>query len=151
MWKRLACLLAALWVCAAGALGEGGTFALRFDEGFALSLPEGWVSYPAGEGPIRYALGPGDGAHFLYILAQPTQLGDFEAMRAAIEAHPDCDRTSPLALNGVDFAAFVAPGLNASGVATLHDGELLTFLFTPQDDSDYIMQVAEIMGSFRTA
>ena len=40
---------------------------------------------------------------------------------------------------------------NVSGCATVLNGAVLTFLFTPQDDSDYIMQVAEIMGSFRTA
>ena len=149
MRRKLVCAVVALALCAAGALAEGGTFALRFDEGFTLSLPEGWVSYPAGEGPIRYALGPGDGARFLYILAQPTQIEGMGAMRQAIEASGHCSGTSPLALGGADFAAFIAPALNASGVATIHNGELLTFLFTPQDDSDFMLLAAEIMGSIR--
>lgn len=148
MWKKLICLLAALCLSAA-ALAEPKTFVLRFDEGFALSLPEGWVSYPAGQGPIRYALGPGDGARFLYIAVQPTQIGDFENMRAAIEANPDCDSTSPLDLNGVSFAAFVSLRLNVSGCATLRNGELIAFLFTPQDDSDFVLQAAQIMASIR--
>jgi len=147
--RKLLCLVMALCLCAASALAEGEAFALRFDEGFTLTLPAGWVSYPAGEGPIRYVLGPGDGAGHLYILAQPTAIDDFEAMRAAIESSGDFGKTSPLQLNGVDFAAFIAPALNASGVATLHNGELLTFLFTPQDDSDFMLVAAEVMGSIK--
>jgi len=151
MKKKLVCLAVALCLCAmsAFALAEAGSFTLRFDEGFALTLPSGWVSYPAGEDPIRYALGSGDGARFLYILAQPTQIVDFDAMRAAIEARGDCGKTSPLELNGRDFAAFIAPELNASGCATIHNGELITFLFTPQDDSDYMLLAAQIMAGLK--
>ena len=149
MMKKLICLFLALWLCGVCALAEGESFTLRFDEGFSLTLPSGWVSYPAGEGPIRYALGAGDGVRFLYILAQPTEIEDFDAMRAAIEARGDCGKTSPLELNGRDFAAFIAPGLNASGCATIHNGELITFLFTPQDDSDYMLLAAQIMAGIR--
>ena len=149
MKKKLLCLVMALCLCAATALAEGEAFTLRFDEGFTLSLPAGWVSYPAGEGPIRYALGPGDGARFLYILVQPTDIDSFDALRAAIESGGDFGKTSPLDLNGVNFAAFVAPALNASGVAALHDGQLITFLFTPQDDSDFMLAAAEIMASIQ--
>ena len=149
MMRKLLCAVAALCLCATVALAEAERFTLRFDEGFTLSLPEGWVSYPAGEGPIRYALGAGDGARFLYILVQPTQIVDFDAMRTAIEANPDCGKTSPLDLNGRSFAAFIMSGQNASGCATLLDGKLLVFLFTPQDNSDYMLTAAEIMASIR--
>ena len=151
MRKKLICLALALLLYAAtlAASAEGGTFALRFDEGFTISLPEGWVSYPAGNGPIRYALGPGDGARFLYIQVQPTDIDTPDAMREAIEKSGQCGKTSPLELNGKDFAAFVAPDLNASGCATIHDGQLITFLFTPQDDSDYMLVAAEIMAGIK--
>lgn len=149
MKKMLVCLTVALCLCAVSALAEAGVFTLRFDEGFSLTLPSGWVSYPAGEGPIRYALGAGDGVRFLYILAQPTEIEDFDDMRAAIEARGDCGKTSPLELNGRDFAAFIAPGLNASGCATIHNGELITFLFTPQDDSEYMLLAAQIMAGIQ--
>ena len=149
MMRKLLCIVAALCLCAAVALAEAERFTLRFDEGFALSLPKGWVSYPAGEGPIRYALGAGDGARYLYILIQPTELDGFDAMRRAIEADGDCDRTSLLELNGREFAAFIAPALNASGCATFRDGQLITFLFTPQDDSDFMLEAAEIMASIK--
>ena len=149
MMKKLMCLALALCLLGAVALAGGETFTLRFDEGFTMTLPAGWVSYPAGEGPIRYALGPAGGGRYLYILAQETDIGDFDAMRAAIEASGVCGKTSPLELNGVQFAAFIAPDLNASGCATIHGGELLTFLFTPQDDSDFMLVAAEIMAGIK--
>ncbi len=149
MMRKFLCIVAALCLCTAAALAETERFTLRFDEGFALSLPKGWVSYPVGEGPIRYALGAGDGTRYLYILIQSTGIDSFDAMRAAIEANSDCDRISLLELNGRAFAAFIAPALNASGCATFRDGQLITFLFTPQDDSDFMLEAAEIMSSIK--
>ncbi len=149
MKKKLFCLLLALLLGASGALAEGGErFTLRFEEGFRLTLPAGWVSYPASDGAIRYALGDGAG-HYLYVLIQPSPYPDFDALREAIDARADCGKTSPLDLNGQPFAAFIVPDLNASGCATLLGDRALTFLFTPQDDSDYMLAVAEIMASYR--
>ncbi len=130
-------------------LDEGGdqTFELRFDEGFSLRIPRGWVSYPIRDAAIRYALGDGEG-RYLYILGKSADFADFEAMRAALDAREDCGKASPLDLNGQPFAAFIVPGLNASGCATLLDGEAIVFLFTPQNDSDYMLAVAQIMASF---
>ena len=145
--KRAACLVLALLLCAACA-AESGAFTLKFDEGFSLSLPSGWVSYPPSEG-VRYALGDGTGARYLYILAGPADYADFDAMQAAIARREHCHTTSALDLNGQRFAAFIADDLNASGCATLMNGEMLTFLFTPQDDPEYMLAVAEIMASFR--
>ncbi len=130
-------------------MDEGGdqTFELRFDEGFSLRIPRGWVSYPIRDAAIRYALGDGEG-RYLYILGKSADFADFEAMRAALDAREDCGKASPLDLNGQPFAAFIVPGLNASGCATLLDGEAIVFLFTPQNDSDYMLAVAQIMASF---
>ena len=152
MKKKLLCLIVALGIlCASAALADGSkaTFALRFDEGFSLSLPEGWVSYPVRGDAIRYALGDGKD-RYLYILAQDTDLREYGELQAAIEGRGDCGKTSPLDLNGQPFAAFIASRLNASGCSTLLNGEIITFLFTPQDDSEYMLTVAEIMASFRT-
>lgn len=149
--KKAVCLLMILCLCAGCALAEVGEekFTLRFDEGFSLSLPAGWVSYPVSDGNIRYALGDGSGERFMYILFESADYADFEKMRAALDAWEESGKASPLELNGQSFAAFIMPGMNASGCATLFNGEMLTFLFTPQDDSDYMMTVAEIMASFK--
>ena len=150
MMRKLLCALMALCLCACCALAEDGeaTFTLRFEEGFSLSIPVGWVRYPLEDPTIRYALGDDDG-RYMYILAQPSPCADFEALRAMIDGREDCGKTSALDLNGQPFAAFIASGLNASGCATLLNGEALTFLFTPQEDSDYMLTVAQIMASYR--
>ena len=44
--KRLLCALIALSMLFAAALAEESVFTLRFEDGFSLQLPEGWVSYP---------------------------------------------------------------------------------------------------------
>ena len=149
--KKIVCAMLMLCLLAGFALAEGSgeKFALSFDEGFSLTLPAGWVSYSSSDPSIRYALGDGSGERFLYILAQDTELDDFEALREAIDAHEDCGKASALDLNGQPFAAFIVPALNASGCATLWNGQMLAFLFTPQDDSDYMLTVAEIMASFK--
>ena len=151
MLKKLLCLILALCLFAAFAVAEEGgpTFTLAFDEGFSLALPEGWVSYPATDRTIRYALGDGSGERFLYILAEPTALASFEEVQAALESGEGIGKTSALDLNGQPFAAFIAQDLNASGCATLLNGETITFLFTPQSDSEYMLTVARIMASFK--
>ena len=148
MNRKLICLVLAMLLLAGVAAAEtGGRFTLRFDEGFRLSLPEGWVSYPAEGTNARYILGDGAG-RYLYVLVQPSPYADFDALSAAIDAREDWGKTSPLDLNGRAFAAFIAPALNASACATLLNGETLVFLFTPQDDSDYMLTAAEIMASY---
>ena len=148
MNRKLICLVLAMLLLAGVAAAEtGGRFTLRFDEGFRLSLPEGWVSYPAEGTNARYILGDGAG-RYLYVLVQPSPYADFDALSAAIDAREDWGRTSPLELDGQSFAAFIVPELNASGCSTLLGSEVFTFLFTPQDDSDYMLAVAQIMASF---
>ena len=150
MIRRALCLVLALLLCAGlAALAEGGeTFTLRFEEGFRLSLPEGWVSYPAEGTNARYILGDGAG-RYLYVLVQPSPYEDVDALQAAIDQRKDCGKASPLDLNGQPFAAFIVPDMNASGCATVLNGQAITFLFTPQDDSDYMLTVARIMASFK--
>ena len=106
MLKKTFCLILALCLFAAFAVAEEGgpTFTLAFDEGFSLALPEGWVSYPATDGTIRYALGDGSGERFLYILAEPTALASFEEVQAALESGGSIGKTSALDLNGQPFA-----------------------------------------------
>lgn len=145
--RKVIALAMVLALCAAAACAEGGRFALRFEDGFSLTLPDGWVSYPAGGDGVRYALGDGDG-RYLYILAQPAKVDDFAALQAAVARRANCETTGALDLNGQSFAAFIASDLNASGCATLLDGQVYIFLFTPRDDADYMQTVAQVMASF---
>ena len=155
--KKLICILLLLALGAGCALAEvGRPFTLWFDGEFSLELPEGWASYPVSavdaRAGIQYALGNETGERCLYIQRQKVDgIRNAEALQAAIEAREDCSKVQPLELNGQAFASFILPGENVSGCATVLHGDVLTFLFQPQDESDYIMLVAEIMGSFKAA
>ena len=155
--KKILCILLVLGcLCAMGfcAQAEEDVFTLWFEDGFGLSLPEGWVCYPVSaadaEKGMRYALGDADSTHFMYIQRQPTTLTDMDALDAAIEAHEGYEKTSELNFNNQPFLAFIAPAQNISACVTLFDGDLLAFIFTPQDDSAYMLTATGIMESFTT-
>ena len=147
--KKTVCLLLLICLIALGAAAGAEGITLGFDEGFRLTLPEGWVSYAPSGPAVRYILGDGSGERFLYILAQNTAFADFDELRAALDAREDCGKASALELDEHPFAAFIMPDQNASGCATLWNGETLVFLFTPQSDSNYMITVAEIMASLK--
>ena len=127
---------------------------LWFEEGFGLTFPAGWVRYAVSEADraagIRYALGDGSGEHFLYVQMQSTRLDGIEALSGLIGQTEGIEKTGDLTFGEAPFVAFIDDAQNASGCATLWGGEIVTFLFTPQDDSAYMMAATEIMESFRT-
>ena len=130
----------------------GGAFTLWFEEGFGLSLPEGWVSYPVdaadAESGLRYALGDGKGERYLYIQVSDTELTDVEALSAAVEATSGLSKTGSLSFGGVEFISFLDTARNASCCATLWSGDLLMFIFTPQSDLDYMLDASRMMETF---
>lgn len=132
--------------------GEAGTFEVWFEEGFALTLNEGWVSYAVAdedrEGGIRYALGDGSGARNLYIQITPTRLADTDALAEAVENTEGLARTGVLTFGGVDFVAFIDARQNASCCAALVGGSQVVFAFTPQSDADFMLTASQLMETF---
>ena len=129
-------------------------FDLWFEEGFGLAIPEDWVSYPVSEADrqagLRYALGDGSDARFFYICFQSTRLERPEALSAMIDADEALEKTGDLTFGDVPFVAFIDHARNASGCAMLWGGDIVTFLFSPQTDMDYMMTATEIMETFKT-
>lgn len=152
--KKIICLLLLIILSAMPAIAqEEKMFTLWFEEGFSLNLPEGWVSHPVGaaalEGDIRYILGDAEGARYLYILYRESTHTAMESLDAALAAHETYEKTGDLTFNGQKFLAFIDPNQNISGCMTLLDGNLLTFIFTPQNDSDYMLLAASIMNHYK--
>lgn len=154
--KKLFCLiLMMLLVIAPAALAQNsGSFTLWFEEGFSLNLPEGWNSYPVDEAArssdIHYILGDSTASRYMYILYRPTTYEDIAQLDAAISADESYEKTGDLVFNAHSFIAFSMPGQDTSGCMTLHEGNLLTFVYTPQSDSDYMMLAASIMDTFNS-
>ena len=130
------------------------TCAVWFEEGFGLSLPGDWLSYPVSDADraagIRYALGDAAGANMLYIQVKPTRMTDIDALTEAVESTDGLDKTGTLTFGGTDFVAFIDARQNASCCATLWGDELAVFAFTPQTDSDFMLTASQLMESFST-
>lgn len=128
------------------------SFALWFQEGFSLRLPEGWMSYSVDEtdaaAGIRYALGDGHQDHFLYIQFTPTEIADISALEKAVELNAALNKTGMLTFGGVEFITYIDTDRSASCCSALWNGELLTLIFVPQGDADYMLTASKLMESF---
>lgn len=125
-----------------------------FEEGFGLSLPSHWVSFPVSEedqaAGIRYALGDGSGERFLFIQITPTDLQDNTALGDAVDAGETFSKRNTLTFNETPFTTFIDAEANASCCATLWADQLLIFIFTPQSDPDFMLTAPQIMETFTT-
>jgi len=153
--KKLICMLLALLILSCPVIAQSAeTFTLWFDEDFSLDLPSDWVSYPVSAGDkandIRYILGNSEGTRHMYILSRPTVYSSIEALNEAVAADEIFEKTGDLVFDGYSFIAFALPGQDVSGCMTLHNGNLLTFVYSPQSDSEYMMLAASIMDTFRS-
>lgn len=124
-----------------------------FEEGFGLTFPGGWVSYPVAEedreSGVRYALGDGTGERSLYIQFKPTGAADVTALSEAVENTESLSKTGDLSFGGTNFVTFIDARQNASCCATIWGGEMLAFVFTPQSDSDFMLTASRLMESFK--
>lgn len=129
-----------------------GDFVLWFDEGFGLTLPAGWVRYDVDAGDakagIRYALGDGAGKHYLYIQLTDSAYADIEALTDAVDAAQNYMKSGRLTFGGQDFVSFIDQESNASCCATVWGENLLVFIFTPQNDLDYMLDASRMMETF---
>lgn len=136
------------------AVAESEGIEVWFTEGFGLTLPDGWVSYPVAEedqtAGVRYALGDGTGERFLYIQITPTQLTSAAALTEAVDNEDTLTRSGELNFGGTDFVAFIDNAHNASCCATLWGESLAMFIFTPQSDSGFMLTATQVMETFRT-
>ena len=126
---------------------------LWFEEGFELTLPEGWVSYPVSEADsvsgTRYALGDGTLSHFLYIQFNETTFTDIDALHDAVWEDDAYSKVGTLDVGGRQFVAFIDAERNISCSATLLGDELMLLLFAPQNDPDFMLTATRILETFR--
>ena len=129
-----------------------GPVELWFEEGFGLTLPVGWVSYPVSEADqasgVRYALGDGSGERFLFIQLTPTGLHNMAELSEAVDAGEAFSKRGALTFNGTEFTTFIDSAANTSCCATLWGNQLLMFMFTPQSNAGFMLTAPQIMETF---
>lgn len=125
---------------------------LRFEDGFSLELPEGWLyhnlSEEMAEAGVLYCLSDAEGAAWLYIQSWTTDCADMNALSALIERSTKPKTSGVYPFNGTDFVVYDLTGGDVSCCAALLDGRILNFVFTPQSDADYMATAAQIMNTF---
>lgn len=123
-----------------------------FEEGFCLTFPAGWVSFPVSDADrahgLCYALGDGTGGHYLYIQIKTTEFADAKALAAAVDEAESLTKTGTLKLNNTDFTCFIDANNNASCCALIRNASLVIFAFAPQSDADFMLTATQIMESY---
>lgn len=148
--KKLIALVAALCLCALclpAWAEEDAPIVQPFEDGFSLTLPRDWLSYPVPDADAKaglvYLLSDAEGAHYLCISSAPCALKGVQALYQAMT-----DRENA-AISG-DFVTFTDG--DAFAAATLMDGSLWQFLFTDAADDEAFRALAEeILASLAPA
>lgn len=149
------------WICALAALMMICTFALAelespvrlgFEEGFSLELPEGWRYYDVNEqmaeAGVLYCLSDAEGARWLYIQSWESDCADADRLLGLVNASASPVNSGKYTFNGVDFVVYDLKEGDVSCCATLMNGSILNFVFTPQSDSAFMATAAQVIGTF---
>ena len=165
--KKIFCLLMALMLCAGfAAFAETEiqpaeiaapavieTVALAFEDGFALDLPADWKYYPLNaemaEMGVIYCLSDAAGERWMYIQKWQSDCADMDQLLEVISGASDPGNSGIRDFNGTEFIIYNIAAENVSCCAAMVDGEVLNFVFTPQDDMDFMAQAVQIIGTFR--
>lgn len=125
---------------------------VEFEDGFSLVFPEGWMSYEvsdeAAETGVYYCLSDADGARWLYIQKWNTDCADIDALDALIRRTEKPQSSTVHEFNGTQFIVYDLAEGDVSCCATLLDGCVLNFVFTPQSDAEYMATAVQIIGTF---
>lgn len=129
------------------------TVSVAFEEGFALELPADWKYYPLSaemaEMGVIYCLSDAAGERWMYIQSWQSECEDMEALLEVISAASDPENSGIRAFDGGEFIIYNIAAENVSCCAAMLGDQVLNFVFTPQNDMDYMAQAVQIIGTFR--
>ena len=129
------------------------SISLGFEDGFALDLPADWKHYDLtkemADMGVMYCLSDAKAERWLYIQSWRTGCTDMEALLEVISAASDPGNSGIREFNGTEFIIYNITAENVSCCAAMVDGRVLNFVFTPQDDMDFMAQAVQIIGTFR--
>jgi len=152
MKKWICALLALLMLCTMASAESAEPVCLNFEDGFSLSLPAGWLYYePSGEmrqQNVLYCLSDAAGEGWLYVQRWESDCADADALLTMVneEAKPISSGKYPF--NGFDFVVYDLEQADVSCCATLMNGSIFNFVFTPQSSPDFMVVAAQIIGTF---
>lgn len=126
---------------------------VAFEDGFTLELPTDWKYYPLNaemaEMGVIYCLSDADGERWMYIQSWKSECEDMSALMEVISAASDPDNSGIREFNGHEFIIYNVAAENVSCCAAMLGDRVLNFVFTPQNDMDFMAQAVQIIGTFR--
>lgn len=151
--KKLFCILLVLLalISAAHAAPASDFVHLEFEDGFSLSIPSDWVSFPitpdlAEDGYI-YCLGSADVSRLMYIQRWPTDCATLSDLRTVLSERSEIIlRPSP-----DSFIMYQYAEGDCTGCMTLFSGDILNLLFLPQSDPQTMLLASAILQSAESA
>ena len=149
--KKLICALMALMMIFGFAMAEGSV-KLGFAEGFALELPEGWLRYTPDEEMLQqgvlYCLSDAAGECWLYIQRWEGACEDTDGLLELVNSAAAPVNSGKYNFNGSEFVVYDLEEGDVSCCATIMDGQILNFVFTPQSDAEFMATAAQVIGSY---
>ena len=126
---------------------------LGFEDGFALDLPADWLHYPLtqemADMGVIYCLSNASGECWMYIQSWKTDCADMDELLNVISAASDPGNSGIREFNGNEFIIYNIAAENVSCCAAMVGDRVLNFVFTPQNDMDFMAKAVQIIGTFR--
>ena len=149
--KKILCALMALMMLCGFAAAEGSV-KLGFAEGFSLELPEGWLHYELSEDMaqqgVLYCLSDAEGKCWLYIQSWESDCADADALLELVNSTASPVSSGKYDFNGTEFVVYDLEEGDVSCCATIMDGGILNFVFTPQSDAAFMATAAQVIGTY---
>lgn len=149
--KKIICALMAL-VMLCGLAAAEGSVRLGFAEGFRLDLPEGWLHYEVSEEMqqqgVLYCLSDAEAARWLYIQRWDGECADADALLELVNTTAAPVSSGKFDFNGSEFVIYDLEEGDVSCCATILNGSILNFVFTPQSDAEFMVTAAQVIGTY---
>lgn len=149
--KKFLCALLCLTLLCGLALAED-TLRLGFSEGFSLELPADWLHYDVSEEMaeqgVLYCLSDASAERWLYIQSWESDCENTDALLSLVNSQSAPVSSGKYSFNGSEFVVYDLEEGDVSCCATLLNGNILNFVFTPQSDPDFMVVAAQVIGTF---
>ena len=150
--KKWICALMALMMMFGLAMAETAPVRIGFEEGFMLELPAGWLYHEVTEEMaqqgVLYSLSDAEGARQLSIQSWESDCESIDALLELVNNASSPAKSGKYNFNDSEFVVYDLEDSDVSCCATLMDGCILNFVFTPQSDAEFMVTAAQVIGSF---
>lgn len=149
--KKFFCALMVLSMICSFAMAEESV-RLGFEDGFSLELPADWLHYNVdgtmADRGVLYCLSDAAAERWLYIQSWESGCESVDELLDLVNESAAPVNSGKYNFNGSEFVVYDMQEGDVSCCATLLNGDLINFVFTPQSDPDFMVIAAQVIGTF---